>query len=72
MDEMKIKSAFMTNLISKLIRKTILKKIGYDVNIRLKDVGVSLSEEKAKVHFEIDAEMDKNELLKLLKNVGLD
>lgn len=72
MDEMKIVSKFMTGIISKLLKVTIHKKTGYQVDIQLNECTVAFDYDKAHVHLSVDADMSKEELLKILKSAGLD
>lgn len=71
MDEMKIGSKFTTNIISKLIAMVIRKKFGYEVELKLNEVDATVIDGKTHVHLDIDAELDKEELIKILKNIGL-
>ena len=73
MDELKIKSSFMRNLLTKIISRTIKKKYGYDVDILLNDLVVTFdSNGQAHLHTNIDLYMDKNELTKIVKSIGID
>lgn len=72
MDEMSIVSKFTTSIVSKLVEKVLRKKTGYDVNIQLNDVRAYYSNEKAHVHLDVDAELDKEELMRIIKSIGLD
>lgn len=71
MDEMKITSAFTRNIVSKLIRGVIKKKTGFDIDIRLSDFSTTIIDGKTYVHLDVDAELEKDELIKLLKMIGL-
>lgn len=71
MDEMKISSKFMRNLVAKLVKKTIKKKVGYDVDIQLNELTVTVTDGTAHVHLSVDAELNKDELTKILGMVGL-
>lgn len=71
MDEMKIVSKFTTNVISKLVKMVLRKKLGYDVDIQLNEIKTTITDGKTHVHLDVDAELDKEELLKILKNFGL-
>lgn len=66
---MKIQSAFMTRFVSKLLRTILRKKLGYDVDIQINNVKVNVSDGKASIHLDADAEVEANELMKILKNV---
>lgn len=71
MDEMKISSKFTRMLLSKLIRGVLHKKLGYNVDIQLNEFNASISDEKAHVHVSIDGDMSKEELMRILKGIGL-
>ena len=71
MDEMKITSKFTTNMISKLIKMVLSKKLGYSVDIQLNAINATIVDGKTHVHLDVDAELDKDELTKILKNIGL-
>lgn len=71
MDEMKIGSKFTTNIISKLIAMVIRKKFGYEVELKLNEVNATVTDGKTHVHLDVDAELDKEELIKILKSIGL-
>lgn len=71
MDEVKIVSKFTRSVISKLIKVMLHKKIGYNVDIQLNEVNATITDGKTHVHLDVDAELDKDELLKILKSIGL-
>ena len=71
MDEMKIVSGFTTTLVSKLLRFALRKKLGYDIHIQLNAIEATIKDGKTHVHIDADAEMDKDELTKVLKSVGI-
>ena len=67
MDEMKIVSKFTTSMISKLLRMMLRKKLGYDVDIKLNEVTAKVDNGKTHIHLDVDAELEKDELTKILK-----
>lgn len=71
MDEMKIGSKFTTSIISKLVAVVIRKKLGYDVELKLNEVTATVIDGKTHVHLDVDAEFEKDELMKILKSIGL-
>ena len=71
MDEMKIKSGFMTGIIAKLVKKMIKKHLGCDMDISIQELTLLSNDEKAHIHIDIDGIMTREELKKLLKEVGL-
>lgn len=72
MDEMKINSKFMRTVVSKLIKMALKKKLGYEVDVKIEELNATVIDGKAHVHLNADAELEKNELTKILKTVGLD
>lgn len=71
MDEMKIASKFTTSMISKLLKMVLRKKLGYNIEIQLNEVKASINDGKTYVHLDVDAELDKAELAKILGRIGL-
>jgi hypothetical protein len=71
MDEMKIVSKFMRGVISKAVKVIIHKKLGYDTDIRFNECDITFDGNKAHVHINVDTEIDKTELLKMLKEIGI-
>lgn len=56
---------------SKLAEKLVRDKLGYDVDIRLNRLRTTVLEDKMHVELNVDLELTKEELDKLLKSVGL-
>lgn len=70
MDEMKIVSNFTRGIISKILKKVIKKKTGYNMDIQLNSITTTVSDGETHVHLDMDAELDKEELMKILKSIG--
>lgn len=71
MDEMKIVSKFTTNMISKLVKTVLRKKLGYNVDIHLNEIKTTITDGKTHVHLDVDAELEKEELMRIFKVIGL-
>lgn len=71
MDEMKIWSKFTTGIVSKMASAAIRKKLGYDIRLDLKEITAQVADVKTHVHLDLDADIDKDELMKILKEFGL-
>ena len=71
MDEMKIKlsTKLMKDLLTRIVRKVIKKKYGCDVCIHLNDLSIELSDGRAYVHLNVDADMNQNDLMKVMNSV---
>ena len=71
MDEMKIVSKFTTNMISKLVKMVLRKRLGYNIDIQVNEIKTTITDGKTHVHLDVDAELEKEELVKILKKIGL-
>ncbi len=71
MDEMKIESNFTTGLVSKLVEMIVRKKFGYDVDVTLNKFRTTVIEEKTHIHLDIELDLSKEELNKLMKSIRL-
>lgn len=69
MDEMKIVSKFTRGIISKALKMVIHKKTGYDIDIQLNEITTTIAD--GKTHLRVDAEIGKDELINILKSIGL-
>lgn len=72
MDEMNIGSKFMRGIVAKLIKKTIKKKMGYNLDIQFNGLNVKYIDGTAKIHMDVDIDMDKEELMKILRGAGIE
>lgn len=65
MDELKINlvSELVRKAITKLIKREIVKKLGYDVDMSLNEFKFKIENGKANVHVNIDASMNSDELI---------
>lgn len=70
MDEMKIKSAFLKAIVSKIIKKSIKRKTGANVDVHLEDLDIVVIDGKAKVHLEANAVIEKDDLTRIVNNMG--
>lgn len=67
MDEMKIQSKWLTKLVSKYLMRYIKKAFGYDVNIEIGSVYVSVDDDDmAHLHLEVNADVNKDDFEKIL------
>ena len=71
LDEMRIASKWMTSLVSKIINLVLHKKLGYDINVKLNEVRAVNDNEKLKVHLDVDCELTREELSKIIESIGL-
>ena len=70
MDEVNIKTGFMQAIIAKIIKKVIKQKTGYDPNLTFNDpIQMIFDGDKIKVHLNFDAELRKEDLQRILKDL---
>lgn len=67
---MKIESKFSRGVLSKLIEKLVRNKLGYDVDVQLNGLRMTILEDKAQVHLDVDLGASKEEVSKLVKSIG--
>lgn len=66
---MKIQSKFMTGLVSRIVKKVLRAKLGCEVDIQLNEFRTTVIDDKTHVHLDLDADLTKEELNKLLKTI---
>ena len=71
MDELRIVSKFTRGIISKAIKMIIRKNTGYNIAIQLNEAVTTVSDGKTHLHLDVDAELNKDELMSILKSIGL-
>lgn len=70
MDEVNIETGFMQWIIAKIIKKVIKQKTGYDPNLTFNDpIQMIFDDNKIKVHLNFDAELRKEDLQRILKDL---
>lgn len=74
MDEMKLKlsTKFMKGIVANLISKAIFKKLGYEIDILINEINVTVENGKMHIHADVDAETSNSEIMKIIKSVGSD
>ena len=71
MDEMKLESKWIRGIVSKLIKKILRDKSGCNVDVQLNNFRTTVIDEKTHVHLDIELDLSKDEIDKLLKGIGL-
>ncbi len=72
MDELKIKTKLMRGMLAKVIEMLIRKKTGYKIKIQLNDIDVTITDDVAHVHLNVDGDIDVNEFKKISRIIGLE
>lgn len=73
MDELKmiLSTKFMRGIVTKIIAKAIFKKTGFDVNVQLNELKVETVDGKVCVHMDVDADVNKEDFVAIVKSSGL-
>lgn len=73
MDELKLNlsTRIMRTIVTKILAKAIYKKTGYDVNIQINELKAEAFDGKVRVHIDVDADMNGEDLMDILKSRGL-
>lgn len=72
MDEVKIKTKLMKNILSRLISTLIRKKTGYKVKVQLNDIDVVINDSTAHIHLDVDGDINIDEFKKISQIIGLE
>lgn len=72
MDELKIKTKLIRGMLSKLIEMSIRKSTGYKVKIQLNDIDVTITDDVAHVHLNVDGDISTDEFKKFSRIIGLE
>lgn len=67
MDELRIKTNFMKGMICRLIRFTVKKSLGCDVDIDLKDLNVVSDGDKIHIQLNAEAVVEADDVERILK-----
>ena len=68
---MKIESKFTRGIASRFIKKAMRDKLGCNMDVQLNKFRTTVIDEKTHVHLDIELDLSKEELDKLLKSIGL-
>lgn len=71
-DEMKLRigTIFMRELVAKMVKKAVCKKLGYDVDLVINKLNIEVADGKAHLQADIDATTDSEHVMNLLKNLA--
>ena len=70
MDVMKIESKFTTGILARVIKRTVKKQFGYDIDLNIKSVRVKIDDDMANAHLELDARMPKETLSDIVDKIS--
>lgn len=74
MDEMRIKlsTSFMRGIVSKLIARSIYKKYGYKVNIKLEDLDMWVIDGDTTIKLNVEANLKSEDFKRIMKSIDQD
>ena len=67
-----LRTKFMRGVISKLISKSIKSKTGYEISIQFDKLNASFDGGEITLEAKLEAKLNKEEFMKILKSQGLD
>lgn len=71
MDTLKIKTGFGRKLVSSMAEKECEKALGSKPSISLEDIDIQMDDSGAKIHISADVKLNKFQVEKLMKLIGL-
>lgn len=74
MDELKLNltTKFMRGILAKCIAKTIRKKLGCNMDVLINEIKITAVDGKIHIHADVDGETTNEDLMKMIKAIGLD
>jgi ribosomal protein S17E len=71
MDELKMKlsTKFMRNLLAGYISRVLYKKLGYEIGVDIEEVSIETVDGKVKVHLNVDAQVNNEEFMRIVKRL---
>ena len=70
--KLKLSTRFMKSIITNLISKFLLKKYGYNIDILINEIEIESENGKIHIHADVEADVDNDEFLKIVKTIGMD
>lgn len=71
-DEVKVTSKISKNFLSKIVRSSLRKKLGSDIDIQFGDIIITNDDEKAHVELSVSGDINSDELIKLLESINME
>lgn len=70
MDQMIIETGFVQSILARIVTKAVSKKLGVNLNLDFNDpISVQFDGEQAFIHLNVNAQMSKEDLGKLVKDL---
>lgn len=73
MDELKLSlsTKFMKGIVTKIVKKIISNKLGYEVGVLLNEISLVHADGKVRVHIDVDMEINNDDFVGIIKDTGL-
>ena len=73
MDELKLalSTKFMKGIVTKIIKKAIFKKTGYEVDVQINKIVVNTNDGKVSLHMDAEASVNSEDFVDIIKKSGL-
>lgn len=73
MDELKLvlSTKFMRGIITKIIKKAIFKKTGYEIDIQINKIVAETNDGKVSLHMDVDASVNSEDFVDIVKRSSL-
>lgn len=69
---LKLSTNFTKGIVSKLVSKAISKKLESQIDIRFNELSLTTNEDKVLIYADLHGEISREDLVKILKSLGLD
>lgn len=70
--KLKLSTKWMRGIVAKLISKAIKAKLGCDVEVLINEIAIENKDGKIHLHADVEANMENNDFIKVIKTIGLD
>ena len=73
MDELKLvlSTKFMRGIVTKIIKKAMFKKTGYEVDVHINKIVVDTNDGKVSLRMDAEASVNNEDFVDIVKKVGL-
>lgn len=72
MDELKIRTPLVKALISRILKKTLKKSLGCDIDILLNNLSISIKDGKAHICISAEGDVSVNDISCILKKADIE
>lgn len=72
MDVLLLQTKFVKSIVARFISKTISKKLGCDISIRINDLEIENSGGKVHIHADVCGEANTSDITTIIKSIDLD